>query len=185
MFNLKSLCLAATLAAGVATAAVLPTVFSQEELPKPTKVHEALLSSVGDWEGTLTMMMPGMEPMASPCSETVKAFGPYHTVMDFKCSFMGMEFMGHGISGYDPKTEKLHGTWTDTMSMHTSVMSGTTDLESGRTEMHWKAYVMGSDDLVPHRYVMDRKDDSYKMTFYQGEGDAEFTSMTIEMSRKK
>ena len=44
----------------ISVAAVRPALLFPQEMPKPTEQHKMLMKSVGTWEGTLTMSMPGM-----------------------------------------------------------------------------------------------------------------------------
>jgi hypothetical protein len=39
--------------------------------------------------------------------------------------------------------------------------------------------------MVPHRNVGVHTGDTYKMTFYMGEGDAEVQTMTLDLKRAK
>lgn len=186
MFNLRSLCAAAALvsAAVAATAVVAAPTFFQEE-PKPTEEHAMLMKGVGEWEGTLTMTMPGMEG-AVPATETVTAFGQFWTHSNFEATFEGMPFPynGHGQMGFDPATKQFVGTWIHNTDPHIAVMRGTMN-DAGEMEMRWEAPMPMTGELTPHRSVTKHGEDSYEMKFFMGEGDAEFSHMTIAMKRKK
>ncbi|MEM6673055.1 MAG: DUF1579 family protein [Planctomycetota bacterium] len=188
MFQLRTLAATAVVVAGVATAAVLPATSLFQEAPPmvpPTKVHDLLLESVGDWEGVLRMEMPGMPQTEFSATETVKGIGGYHTMSDFHADMMGAPYHGHGIASYDPKTETMLMTWSDSMQSHTSIMRGTVDMEKKTIAMKWEAPTMGADTMAPHRSVTKLMGDSYETNFFVGEGDTEIKMMTISMKRKK
>ncbi|MEM8709584.1 MAG: DUF1579 family protein [Planctomycetota bacterium] len=183
MFNLRPICAAAALvSAAVAATAVAPTFFQEE--PKPTEQHEMLMKGVGEWEGTLTMTMPGMEG-AMKATETVTAFGSFWTHSNFTATFDEMPFPyhGHGQMGFDPATEEFVGTWTHNTDPHIAVMRGKMN-DAGEMVMHWEAPMPMTGELVPHRSVTKHGDGEYEMKFFMGEGDAEFSHMTIAMKRK-
>lgn len=188
MFQMRTLSALALTAVGVAAASVLPSApFSQEEwgAPEPTKEHELLLKSVGEWEGTMKSTMPGMDPMEMPATETVTALGPFHTYTRFSADFFGQPFEGMATTSYDPKSKEVVNTWMDNGSMHTSIMRGTIDPKTGRSELRWRAPMPGVGDDVAQRSVTEYSGDSYVMTFFMGEGDEQVEYMTLSMKRKK
>jgi hypothetical protein len=156
------------------------------QMPQPTEAHKRMLKGVGTWKGTMTASYPGMPPMSSEVTETVEALGAFHTVTDFHAEFMGVPYHGHGIMGFDEAKGEAFGTWTDNMSPHTSFMRGTVKMDGDTTitEMHYEAPTpMG--EMVPHRNLGVHTGDTYKMTFYMGEGDAEVQTMTLDLKREK
>ncbi|QDV05981.1 hypothetical protein Poly30_14850 [Planctomycetes bacterium Poly30] len=184
MLNLKTLCVSALLlsAAAAATTLALRSTAPQEA-EAPTREHGMLMESVGEWEGTLEMMMPGMEGKF-PATDTITAFGPFWTQSMFESDFMGMAYSGTGVMGFDPKTKKFVGTWIQNTDSSFMVMHGTMN-EAGEMEMKWEAPLPGSDELVPHRSTTKYTKDTYVNKFYAGEGDEEMHQMTISMKRKK
>lgn len=187
MFNLRTICVSALLvsAAAAATTAALRSVASQEG-PKPSEQHEWLMGQLGDWEGTITMSMPGMEG-ESPATETVTAFGPFWTQSQFVCEFEGMPmpYKGTGSTGYDAASGEFVSTWIHNSGPHIAIMRGKRDAKTGVLEMHWSAPMPGTDIMTPHRSVMTTTDDTYELKFYMGEGETEMQNMTISMKRKK
>lgn len=174
--------IAAVLAAGTLTvAAARPALFQQEEMqmPQPTPEHAELQKHVGEYEGTLTYFQPGMEEMSTTAQETVTSAGPFWTVSNFTCDFMGMPYEGHGCSGYDPVKKKYIGTWIDNMSSYLAVMEGEHDAAKSTTFMRWNAPDM-TGKIVPHRSEIVHGKDAYTMTFYT-DG---VKSMVIAMKRK-
>jgi hypothetical protein len=110
-----------SLAAGIASAqAPAP--------PRPGPEHEILKGDVGTWDATVeSFMTGGPTPMVSKGTETNVLVGGLWLVTDFKADMMGMPFLGHGISGYDPHKKKYVGTWVDTMSSGLGISESTWD----------------------------------------------------------
>ena len=178
----RSRWIAALLTVSVAAAATAAPLVQEMGMPAPQKEHEMLLKGVGKWEGTITMMMPGMPSEPTPASEEVTALGQFWTTSHFKTSFMGMPFEGHGQFGYDPEKGEFVGTWIDSMQPAMALMSGEYDEENNALHMRWMAPDM-TGQMVPHRSVNVQTENSYKMEFFQGEGEGTKT-MEIEMKRE-
>ena len=151
----------------LAVAAIRP---STQEPVEPTKQHEMLMKSVGEWEGTATLFVPGMPSTPVPATETVAAFGPFWTTTDFKSVLMGVPYNGRGSFGYDPAKGKFLGTWIDSLSPNLSVMEGDFDEASRSITMRWEGPDM-TGTIVPQRSVNVMGEDSYTMTFFMGEGE--------------
>jgi len=156
------------------------------QMPQPTEEHKRMLAGVGLWKGTMKATYPGMPPMSSAVTETVEALGAFHTVTDFRAEFMGVPYHGHGILGFDEAKGEAFGTWSDNMSPHTSFMRGTVKSDGDTTtiEMLYMA-PMPTGEVVPHRNVSVHTGDTYKMTFFMGEGDAEVQTMTLDLTRAR
>lgn len=156
------------------------------QMPQPTEAHKRMLEGVGTWTGTMTATYPGMPPISSDVVETVEALGAFHTVTDFSAEFMGVPYLGHGIMGFDEATGEAFGTWTDNMSPHTSFMRGTVKMDGETTiiEMLYEAPTP-TGEVLPHRNLGVHAGDSYTMTFFMGEGDAEVQTMTLNLTRSK
>lgn len=181
----------AVLAAGTLTVAAARPALLQEEhgmemegmeemqMPEPTAQHMELQKHVGEYEGTITMFMPGMDATPAPAQETVRTFGPFWTTNDFTCEFMGMPYQGHGFTGYDPEKGKYVGTWIDNLSPALAIMEGEYDEAKKATVMHWEAPDM-TGKVVPHRSEIVQSKDAYTMTFFT-DGTK---SMQIAMKRK-
>ena len=163
----------------VLTAAATPVLFQEPPMPQPTEEHELIQKGVGEWEGTITMMMPGMPEMKSRATETVEAHGPFWAISTFNSEFMGMPYSGHGNHGFDPGKGKYLGTWIDNMSPTLSIMEGEYDDESKMIVMHWEGPDM-TGKVVPHRSERKATGDAYTMSFYT-DG---VKNMVIDMKRK-
>jgi len=172
--------LIATLTLLIAGSAVFAanTVMQEPEMPKPTAEHKALQMTTGNWEGTITMYMPGMDPLASPAKETVTAHGPFWVTSEFSSEFMGQKYKGQGHMGYDERTKEHQGTWVDNMGSYLSVMKGTMDKENNLLTMHWDAPDM-TGQMAPHRSETVRSKNAYTIIFYT----SDVKTMVIDMKR--
>lgn len=164
-------------------AAVRPQPSRQDEMPQPTAEHKKLLEAVGEWEGTVTAYMPGMPETPSPAKQTVEAIGGFWIQSHFTSQFMGMDYVGTGVDGYDPNKKKYVSTWCDNMSSFLAIMEGEMDAKGEKLTMHWTAPDM-TGAMAPHRAVTVGGKDTYTSTFYVGEGDGT-KSMVIDMKRVK
>lgn len=173
------------LVAGIAAAAIAP-VLPFRQVPEPTEQHAKVVKGAGEYEGTITMMMPGSEPMQAPCTETVTAIGELWTVSHFEMEFMGQPFEGSSIFGYDPEKEKFVGTWIDSMTPKLTVMEGDWDAGKKAFVMHYEMADPMTGGTVDMRNEHVHRDDGYTSSFYSvGEDGEESLSMKIEMTRKK
>ncbi|MCA9000304.1 MAG: DUF1579 family protein [Planctomycetes bacterium] len=173
----------ATLLTGIALAAA--TSYNPfQESPK-VEQHDLVLKGVGEWEGTVTMDIPGMEePMVMPCTESISAIGELWTVSRFEGDFAGMPFAGSSTFGYDPDQKAFVSTWVDSMTTRITTMNGHWDekTESLVSEYEEKDPMTG--EMVNKRSVCKWSEDSYVCKFYTL-GETEVLAMTIEMHRKK
>ncbi|MCA9000305.1 MAG: DUF1579 family protein [Planctomycetes bacterium] len=172
-----------TLMAGIAIAtATRYTPF--QESPK-VEEHNLVLQGVGEWEGTLTMFLPGQEePMVAACTETVAAVGDLWTVSQFKSNFGGMPFSGSSTFGFDTDKQSYVCTWVDSTSTRILTMYGRWHerSESVVSEYQDKDPITG--EMVNKRTVWSWNGDRYACKFYDL-GEKEVLTMTIEMKRKK
>lgn len=179
------LVLAAALAGSVTLAAAPPLLVQetesgmQMEMEQPTQEHQMLQKAVGQWEGTVTLHVPGMPQTPSPATESVRSGGPFWTISDFNSQFLGQSYAGHGCHGYDAKKKKFVSTWTDNMSSFLTVMEGEHEADQNTIVYTWEAPDM-TGQMAPHRADYETNgDDAYTMTFYtNGE-----KTMVIEMER--
>src|SRR5262245_22821058 len=81
-------------------------------IPKPTKEHELLKEREGTWDCAVkSFMEPGKPPSESKGVEVNRMLGGLWLISDFKGDMMGQPFLGHGVTGYDPKKKKYTGVW--------------------------------------------------------------------------
>jgi hypothetical protein len=152
------------------------------QLPPPTAEHKLLLAGVGEWEGTLTIWMPGQPEQRIAAAEVVEPVGDYWTRSRFTCDFMGLPFEGSAFMGFDPVKQRYVGTWVDNLTMELAVMEGEMSAD-GKLVMKWIARDPGTGQPAPHRSETVSTADSRVSTFFHGEGQGT-KSMRIAMRRK-
>lgn len=178
----KPLALAlAALCAGTIGFAAFP--LQGPPMPEPTPEHEHIVEGAGEWEGTMTMHMPGMPQTPVPAHESNVAIGGFWLQSTFKCELMGMPYLGTGCVGYDESKKKYVGTWIDNASSHLAIMEGEIDPKTEALVMRWTAPDMATGKPTPHRYEAVHEGDAFTSTFYAGEG-AGTRTMVISMKRK-
>lgn len=149
----------------------------------PTPEHAELMKGVGEWEGTLTMFVPGMPETPSPCSESVGAIGELWTVSKFTGDVMGAPFTGSGSLGYDVERKLFVGTWIDSYTTRLTTMEGRMDPAKQALVMSYKAPDPATGEMAKHRIeTVHQGPDAYTSTFFIGEGTKH---MVIAMKRKK
>lgn len=179
----RVLLLSLVLSAG-AFAAVRPMLFQEPAMPEVTDHHKRILSGVGDWEGTITMFMPGMEPQAMPAQEKVEALGEYWTTSTFTADMGGMPFAGKSSLGYDTDKKQYVSTWIDSTTTYLTVMHGDFDAKKNAMIMRWKGpNWMGDGSTVDFRSETIQRADAMVSTFYMGEGEG-MKHMEIKLKRK-
>lgn len=118
--------LAAVLAASAAALRADDT--PQPPVAKPGPQHAILNKSAGVWDATVETTMPDGTKSSSTGVETNKMIcNGLWQVSDFKGSFGGQPFEGHGVNGWDAAKKKYVGTWIDSMSSSLSVVEQTYD----------------------------------------------------------
>lgn len=168
---------------GTAWAALRPA--QDMAMPTPGPEHAELLGGVGEWEGTLTMLAPGMSPDPVPCRETVVGVGAFWTSSTFTCDMGGMPFVGSGVMGYDTAKKAFVGTWVDGFTTRLTVMEGRMDPAKKALVMHYKGPDPMTGKETSHRIeTVHEGPDAYTSTFFRGEGEG-VKNMSITMKRKK
>ncbi|HPF13472.1 MAG TPA: DUF1579 family protein [Planctomycetota bacterium] len=168
-------------------------VFAALTLPNPfqapsqkVKQHEMVTQGAGEWEGTITMHLPGApEPVVTACTESVQAIGDYWTVSDFQSNFEGQAFQGSSTMGYDVEKKKFVATWVDSMSTSFTQMEGTYDANKKVIVMDYEAKDPATGEAKDARMTLQHNGDSYTSSFYDVTEDGENLTMVIEMHRKK
>ena len=77
----------------------------------------AMHAEVGTWNADFKMEMPGAPAMTSKCREVVESIcGGKWTWSTFTGEVMGMPFEGHGLNGFDSKSDSVTSFWIDSMN---------------------------------------------------------------------
>jgi hypothetical protein len=103
----------------------------------PGEVHAELAKGVGHYQVDMRMWMaPGTEPMPMPCTANVEMIlGGRYLKQEFKGNFMGEEFEGLMLMGYDNLTDEYWSLWIDNMRTGYSLSIGRED-ENGNQVMN-------------------------------------------------
>lgn len=93
---------------------------------QPGEHHGHLEALLGTWETTITAWPgPGAEPMTmTGTMESRWILGGRFLESTYSGSFMGSEFTGLGIDGYDNYQQKYVGSWRDSMGTMTMFFEG-------------------------------------------------------------
>lgn len=157
-------------------------------LPEPGPEHQTLAKLAGTWEGTMTVRIPGMEPMGSPSSSVAKmAHGGFWLIGEFTGTIMGAEFTGHSVLGYDPGKGKWLESWVSNMAPEMAMLEGDYDAAT-RT---WSKYREDAKDMFTGAPAIERHqltlvdDDTYTMTIAQKVEGGEFQVLVEVEHRRK
>ena len=125
VFSLMLMCL---LVGSVATAQDQDMAAMMEAMEKAAMVgeqHEWLAGMTGSYKVEMKMWMgPGEPSVYWGKSERSMMLGGRVLVESYTSEFMGQEFQGYGMTGYDNVKGEYWATWNDTMSTYVSVMRG-------------------------------------------------------------
>lgn len=140
------------------------------QFPVPTEEHKILKMEEGEWTAKAKLFFgpagPYDEPQESTATETNRMVGPFFVTSDFKCSFGGVPFTGHGVFGYDTAAKKYTGMWIDSFGSTPTKMTGTFD--TATKTMTYETTGMGMDGkpMKGKNVVVYSSKDSRKMTMY-------------------
>ncbi|MDF1837408.1 MAG: DUF1579 family protein [Planctomycetota bacterium] len=176
---------AATLLTGAAIAAITSVNPFQAPSLKVDQ-HEIVTQSVGEWTGTITMNVPGMEePMVMPCTESITAIGDLWTVSRFESNFGGTSFTGSATLGYDVEKKAFVSTWIDSMTTTITNMEGQYDKESNSLTSTYQGKNQMTGMMEDRFSVCTWGTDNYICKFYTKSDEGDVLGMTIDMQRKK
>lgn len=175
--------LGAVFACGVAFAALSPLLPTQQPM-KPDAMHSKVLMGVGEWEGTMSMTVPGMdEPISVPCKESIRAVGPFWTTGKFTGDFGGIAFEGMSQLGYDPTKKKFIGTWLDNQNPYMANMEGVWDAEKNAIVLHYDMFDTESGGWLKMRNETVHMEGKYSIVFYQLSDEGESEMMRMMMNK--
>jgi len=109
----------------------------QEQAPKvaPRTEHHALLERrAGCWITTLSL--PGMPKVSRGSFEARLAMNDLWLVGDYRGDFMGTDFIGHEVAGYDTGKKKYVSVWTDSWTDGLTLVEGDYDAAKQTLTMH-------------------------------------------------
>ncbi len=156
----------------VVAAALLALVIGDthaQELPnpKPGKPHEVFKHDAGTWDSEVKMYFGG--PQAPPTKfkgveKTQLVSGDLYLKTEYTSKMGDRVFEGHGLVGYNSRTEKYEGTWVDNFgSIPTRMHDGTYDAKT-------KTFTIYNEVLTDDGQTHKQK----QVTTYLGEGKKKF-----------
>jgi hypothetical protein len=154
----------------------------------PGEPHQKLAAKAGDWTYTGKMWSaPGTEPQTFEGTAKIKSiFGGRYLLEKVEGPFMGEQFTGMGIFGYDNLTQSYVGVWVDNMGTGIMRYEGTSSGDG--STIHWTG---DHPDLLHGVYKKNRSvdktiDDDHTVTsFFDSTPDGrEFKHMELRYSRK-
>lgn len=106
----------------------------------PGEEHAHLAEMAGDWNLSIKMWEePGAEPSVSAATASSEmVMGGRYLHETVTGSFMGMPFVGEGLTGYDNVNEEYWSTWVDNMSTGVMTARGNWDEEAHGLVFHGK-----------------------------------------------
>lgn len=156
--------------------------------PKPGPEHAVLKMDEGTWDAVVEIAAaPGMPAMKSTGVEVnTMGCGGLCLITDFKGDMMGMPFLGHGVSAWDPAKKKYVGSWTDSMSAGLMLGESTYDAATKK----WSGSMEGPDatgKVTKTRSIVEMKDASTRVftTYAAGPDGKEMEAMKITYTRRK
>jgi len=160
-----------------------------QQPPQATDGHKILKMEEGAWDAKGKMWMPGAdEPMEFGGTEVNKMIGDFWVASEFKGNFGGVDFVGHGVFGYDESEKQHFGTWVDSMSTHQMKMFGGYDADT--KTMTYKTVGKNPDgsEMKGKNVVVYKDANTRVMTMYAANPEKEgemVKSMEIIYTRKK
>ena len=158
-----------------------------QEIGALSQEHKDLAKSVGKWNATVTMWMaPGAPPMESKGSAEFRPIlGGRFIVQDFTGDFMGQEFHGMGMAGYD-KFKKLYvASWQDDMSTALYTMTGKKTAKGVEYMGLMDEPMTGEKNKKSKSMVRWENDDTMYYEMYDKAKGKEWMAMQIKYTRKK
>ncbi|MFN0011675.1 MAG: DUF1579 domain-containing protein [Phycisphaerales bacterium] len=152
-----------------------------EAVGKPGPQHAWLAKSAGVWKTSMKMWEPdGKEVDAGPgevkCKMTMDG---RFLAMSFKSNFMGQEFQGGGMMGYNNIDKRFESVWHDTMGTGLMMMTGQTSPDGKTLTMSGQCTEPDGTKCEMKQVSKWASDTSYTETFYKTIGGKEMKQMEI------
>ncbi|WP_197454264.1 DUF1579 domain-containing protein [Stieleria varia] len=156
------------------------------QIPAAGQEYDVLGEDVGDWDVEITNYASGT-PEVTRGTESNKMLGNFWLISDFEGKMMGLDFKGHGSTGYDPETKKYVGTWVDSLSPGMMHLKGEYDKETKTMTLVGMAPGMDGNP-AKHRMTTVYKDGKRVMTMYitlQGGEETKFMQLAYTKKGSK
>lgn len=120
---------ASVLLASLTTAALVRGMQDEKDsgpkIAPRTEQHALLERRAGCWITTLSL--PGMPKVSQGSFEARMAMNDLWLVGDYRGDFMGTDFIGHEVAGYDAAKKKYVSVWTDSWTDGLTLVEGDYD----------------------------------------------------------
>jgi hypothetical protein len=157
------------------------------EMPKPGAEHKLLTRHAGDWDAVVIMAGPDGNEVREKASMSTRVVpGGFHTIDEFRGSYMGMPFTGHGTNSYCQARNKYVVSWLDSMTSSPLTLMGDYDQKANTMTLTGEALGM-TGKMEPCKTVTYFKDaDHYAFEMFGPGPDGDMMRMIrIEYTRKK
>lgn len=156
----------------------------------PGEMHKLLASFNGTWKGEVTMWMdPAGPPSQSTATSTNRMiYNGLYQETKHKGNFMGMQFEGTSIWGYDNAKKKFVSTWFDNMGSGIMKVEGDYDPSSKTFSFSGIATnpLDGKDcNIRETLQIIDDNTQLMKMYGPDPKTGKEYQTMEIKMTRSK
>ncbi|TWT92234.1 DUF1579 domain-containing protein [Neorhodopirellula pilleata] len=154
------------------------------QVPSAGPEYEVLKNDAGEWDVEITNYATGT-PEVTKGIESNRMLGDFWLISNFEGKMMGLEFKGHGSTGYDAETKKYVGTWVDSLSPGIMHMKGNYDKD--KKTMTLVGIAPGMDgNPAKHRLTTVYMDRRRVMTMYiTPQGSEETKFMQLAYTRKE
>lgn len=130
---------------------------------QPGSEHEVLQRMVGEW--TYTTSGPMGESEGTMHAESI--FDGRYVLHHWKGSFMGQDFEGHGVDGYDTMQGKYVSGWIDNFSTGVMTSHGECANEDCTEMVSWSKAMGPNGEMQKSKsHFAWNGDDSFTMTMY-------------------
>lgn len=127
------------------------------KLPKPGPEHKLLAKLEGTWNAKVKSWFGPGEPKESTGVMVRKMiFDGRYIHEDFKGEFLGMKFLGRGVTGFDVNKKKFVMAWIDNFGTGISTSAGSYDKES-------KTFTFTGEEDIPEMGGKTKTRDVLKM----------------------
>lgn len=158
-----------------------------EEAGTPGEVHDALARMTGEWETTVKFWMdPSAEPDVSRGTMTSRmVMGGRFLEEEMDSEFMGQQFRGRALTGYDNVEGECNAVWIDNMSTAIYHYTGSVNGAGDRIELKGEYTDAATGEHVKTRSVREVvSKDRMVETIYEIRDGVESRTMEITYTRK-
>jgi hypothetical protein len=147
---------------------------------------EKIQNSVGTWNASVAMSMPGAPPMTSSGKQVdVLTCGGRWIETSFTGEFGGIPFVGHGFSGFDPDENKYVSFWIDSMTPVLGISKGNFD-KAGNLTLTTKRPGMDGNPVETTETTVWKGNDSRTLEMVSvGKDGSDAGTMKIDYMRAK